>query len=245
MASSRIPREMSALAFALSLAATATAADFGSVRYNGPHFTEARIDDGTWHEANVVGVQAGYGSVRVASEGYGHEYDNAVSSARRRASHARGRANDNAHKWNEANKPVDDRPTVYGSTLQEGHLTISRPGRGGHTVDEAMANRTNAAALSPPPPPVAPIHVQTPQGMIPVFVRDDVYYYRPCEFFSYEGTTLAKVDPPAGALIFDLSPEATSTTTPEGFTSYECGGAVYRKVMVHGSLVYQVAPAPN
>lgn len=232
-----LPRFRTALVWACSLAAAhhAAAGDYGSIRYNGPSFTEARVDDGTWHEATV---NSGYGSFRSSGEGYGHEYDNMVSHAKRRAAEARGRANDNAYKRSKADDaPESEKPTSYGSTLQEGHLTISRPGRGGLTQDEAMARLgLGSHASAPPPPPLPPM----PKEMDPVVVGDGIYYYRPCEFFAYQGSSLVAVPAPAGATVFELHESAVSSVE-NGTTTFTCGAATYRRVLVGGSLVYQVA----
>jgi len=224
-----------ALGAIVLVSGVAAASDYGSIHYTGPVYSEARVDDGTWREATTG---TGYGSIRTGGESYGHQYDNMVSRGKRRAAEARAKANNNAHKRDDEEKTAEEaKPTRYGSTLDDGHLTISRPGRGGLTQDEAMARLgLGSHAAAPPPPPLPP----TPKDMDIVMVGDGIFYYRPCDFYAYKDQRLMMVPPPVGAMVFELSDSAVSSTKG-GSTTFTCGGATYRRVMVGGSLVYQVA----
>ncbi len=224
------------LALLPALAVAAPANDYGSIGYGGPVFREARIDDG-WSEARFTN---NYGSISSYSSPYGHEYDHMRSKAKRRASRERARENMNQHYRHDKVAANEGKPRSYRSELQEGHLRIS--GSRGMSQDEAMRSTLpgNQGFPSTPEQKLPPI----PESTTPVGVGDTIYYYADCEYFLYQGSELVKVEPPEGAMVFDLADSARQFVE-NGSTRFECGGAVYKNVLLQGSLVYQMIRSTN
>jgi len=92
---------------------------------------------------------------------------------------------------------------------------------------------------APPPPPEAT------QGMTPVGVGDEQYYYSEGAFYALDGEdNLVEVDAPQGAIVFSI-PEGYETFKKSGITFHIYNETYYTRVQFAGRLVYKVVPNPE
>lgn len=231
---------MLAVASLVSLATAVRAEDWGSVRGTGGSSTqwhEANTNDGTWVSAST-GTYT-YGSLynSAANENSDVQWANKQSDrqARQDAQRAQLRA-ERERKAAERASQGANLPTSYRSELQTGHLRVDTPGRGRPTADQQQDRAVDARRPTPVP---TPFESTIPEGMTPVGLGDELYYYKACEFYTLAVDALVKVAPPVGAMVFELADSAVAETK-DGVTAYQCGDAIYHKSLLQGTLVYRV-----